>query len=228
MTGAGRPDAGHTLAGDEQSRQQLVEVVRQLDRLGMNRGSTGNASVRASSGGFWITATGMGADETDVDTLVQVDDSGRASGRWLPSSEWQFHRAIYERRRDLNAVLHTHAVHATALACLGRRLPPFHYMVAVAGGDDVPCVPYHLFGTEALAEAVARGLENRQACLLAHHGLVAGGTSLAHAAKVLLEVEALCEIYLKALAAGEPAHLSATQMAEVIERFRHYGQAIAR
>ena len=219
----------HEAAGqDEDRRRQLVEVVRRLDRLGLNRGSTGNASVRASAGGFWITATGMGADETEVDTLVHVDDAGRASGRWRPSSEWQFHRAIYGRRSDLNAVLHTHSVNATALACLGRRLPPFHYMVAVAGGDDVPCVPYHLFGTPALGEDVARAFEVRHACLLAHHGLVAGGTSLAHAARVLVEVEALCEAYLKALAVCEPAHLSASQMAEVIERFRHYGQPESR
>jgi L-fuculose-phosphate aldolase len=219
----------HEAAGqDEDRRRQLVEVVQRLDRLGLNRGSTGNASVRASAGGFWITATGMGADETEVDTLVHVDDAGRASGRWRPSSEWQFHRAIYACRSDLHAVLHTHAVNATALACLGRRLPPFHYMVAVAGGDDVPCVPYHLFGTPALGEDVARAFEARHACLLAHHGLVAGGTSLAHAARVLVEVEALCEAYLKALAVREPTHLSASQMAEVIERFRHYGQPESR
>jgi len=116
-------------------------------------------------------------------------------------------------------------VHATALACLRRDVPAFHYMVAVAGGDSVPCVPYHLFGTEALSVAVAQALQARDACLLANHGLVAAGPTLARAMKVAQEIESLCETYLKALAVGEPVLLSREQMAEVIERFRSYGRA---
>jgi len=116
-------------------------------------------------------------------------------------------------------------VHATALACLRRGLPAFHYMVAVAGGDSVPCVSYHLFGTEALSAAVAKAMQGRDACLLANHGLVAAGPTLARAMRVAQEVESLCETYLKALAVGEPVLLSSEQMIEVIERFRSYGQA---
>ena len=96
-------------------------------------------------------------------------------------------------------MLHTHSTHATALACLRYELPAFHYMVAVAGGDSVPCVPYHLFGTEALSQAVAGALRERDACLMANHGLVAAGATMARAMKVLQEVESLCEVYLKAL-----------------------------
>ena len=122
------------------------------------------------------------------------------------------------------ATVHVHSTHATALAALRRRLPPFHYMVAVAGGDDVPCVPYHPFGSAALCEAVARAFADRDACLLANHGLVAGGATLERALKVTEEIESLCASYLAALAAGEPALLTAGEMAAVHERFRHYGQ----
>jgi L-fuculose-phosphate aldolase len=220
------------MTGDERSlREAVVATVTRLDALGLNRGSTGNVSVRGpldGAAGCWITPTGMGAAGLGADDLVWLGDDGAVAGRWQPSSEAPFHRAIYAARPDLRAVVHVHAVHATALACLRRSLPAFHYMVAVAGGDDVPCVPYHLFGTEALSQAVAAAFADRHACLLANHGLVAAGTSLEHALKVTLEVEALCEAYLKALAAGEPVLLDRGQMAEVIERFRSYGQAARR
>jgi L-fuculose-phosphate aldolase len=206
-------------------RHQAVAAVRRLDGLGLNRGTTGNLSVRASAGGMWITPTGMDPDELGQDDLVWVGDDGSVRGAWQPSSEWPFHRAIYRARGDLHAVVHAHSVNATAVACLRRSVPAFHYMVAVAGGDSIPCTTYHLFGTEALSVAVADAFSARQACLMANHGLVAGGSSLKQAMKVALEVEALCEIYLKALAVGEPAVLSGAQMAEVIERFRTYGKA---
>ncbi|RVT48362.1 class II aldolase/adducin family protein [Rubrivivax albus] len=211
---------------EDDARAAVVEAVRRLDALGLNRGSTGNASHRWDQGGqrgMLITPTGMGAELT-ADDLVHVADDGTVSGRWQPSSEWQFHRAAYRARPDVRAVLHTHAVHATALACLGRPLPPFHYMVAVAGGDDVPLVPYSTFGSEALSAGVANALAHRQACLLAHHGLVACGATMAQAMKVMVEVESLCQTYLLALAAGEPARLPPEEMDRVLDKFRHYGQ----
>ena len=208
-------------------RDALVAALRRLDARGLNRGSTGNLSHRCGAG-MLITPTGMGADDIAPADLVWRGDDGTLRGAWQPSSEWHFHAAIYRERPDLNAVVHTHAVHATALACLDRGLPPFHYMVAIAGGDDVPCVPYHLFGTEALSAAVAQALRERQACLLAHHGLVTAGATLARAMAVATEVESLCEVYLKALAVGEPSNLSDAQMAEVIARFGRYGKAARR
>jgi L-fuculose-phosphate aldolase len=215
---------------DAQLRADLVAAVRRLDALGLNRGSTGNVSVRAESDhtAFWITPTGMGAEDVGADDLVCVLDDGRAQGAWQPSTEWPFHRAIYRARADLAAVVHVHSVNATALACLRRELPAFHYMVAIAGGDSVPCTPYHLFGTESLSQAVAQAYCDRNACLMANHGLVAGGATLAHAMKVALEVEALCETYLKVLAVGEPALLTREQMTEVIEKFKTYGKAATR
>ena len=219
--------AGEGVMRDAELRASLVAAVCRLDALGLNRGSTGNVSARGASdrSGFWITPTGMGAADLDAAGLVWMSDDGAAQGTWQPSSEWPFHRAIYAARPDLAAVVHVHSVHATALSSLRRALPPFHYMVAIAGGDDVPCTPYHLFGSEELSGAVATAFSERRACLMANHGLVAGGTNLAHAMKVTIEIEALCEAYLKALAVGEPALLTRGEMAAVIERFRTYGQA---
>lgn len=232
MNGAardGRQDA-RIAAGEEQAGndtdlcQQAVAAIARLDALGMNRGSTGNLSLRFGAG-MWITPTGMGADELRPQDLVWLGWDGTLRGDWQPSSEWQFHRAIYTARPDLGAIVHTHSVHATALACLRRELPSFHYMVAVAGGDSVPCVPYHLYGTEALSAAVAQAMLDRDACLMANHGLVAAGATLQRAMKVVQEIESLCGVYLQALAVGEPVLLSSDEMAAVIQRFRSYGRS---
>jgi L-fuculose-phosphate aldolase len=207
-------------------RATALDAVRRLDALGLNRGSAGNLSHRLGEG-MLITPTGMGAAELAASDFACLDRDGTWRGPWQPSSEWRFHAAIYAARADLNAVVHVHSVHATALACLRRELPAFHYMVAVAGGDNVPCVPYHLFGTEALARAVAAAFASRNACLLANHGLVAAGATLPEAMRVALEIESLAESYLKALAVGEPTRLTAAEMAQVLERFRSYGRAAA-
>ncbi len=207
-------------------RRALIDTVKELDARGLNRGSTGNVSLRGAddAAGFWITPTGMNPDALRAADLVWIDGRREAHGRWLPSSEWHFHHAIYQARPDLQAVVHVHSTHATALASLRRALPAFHYMVAVAGGDDVPCIPYALFGTEELSSAVAAAFVNRNACLMANHGLVASGGSLGQALKVSVEIEALCQAYLLALSVGKPALLSKKQMAEVIEKFKTYGQ----
>ena len=208
-------------------QSSLLEAVRRLEALGLNRGSTGNVSLR-SGAGLLITPTGASADTLAAEDMVFVALDGAISGRWQPSSEWPFHRAVYALRADVMAVVHTHSTYATALACLERALPAFHYMVAVAGGDSVPCVPYHTYGSQALSEAVAAGLTDRNACLLAHHGLVACGESLAHAMKIAIEIEALCQAYLVALAVGEPPRLSGEEMARVLDKFKTYGKTALR
>lgn len=215
---------GNDSGDDVALREAAVAAIRRLDALGMNRGSTGNLSHRHREG-MLITPTGMGADDLRPQDLVWLGWDGTLLGDWQPSSEWHFHRAIYQARSDLHAIVHTHSTHATALACLRRELPAFHYMVAVAGGDSVPCTPYHLFGTEALSDAVALALRDRDATLMANHGLVACGATLARALKVAQEIESLCEAFLKALAVGEPVLLSKDEMVQVIERFRGYGRS---
>jgi L-fuculose-phosphate aldolase len=209
-------------------RAQAVQAMQRLDTLGLNRGSTGNLSLRCAHderAGMLITLTGMPVSVLAAQQMVWVGDDGDVVGDWQPSSEWHFHQAVYRTRADVHAVVHTHSVHATALACLDRGLPAFHYRVAVAGGDSVPCTPYHVFGSEALSLVVATALANRDACLMARHGLVAAGETLELAMKIAIEIEALCETYQKALAVAEPRCLSADEMAAVIEKFKTYGQA---
>jgi L-fuculose-phosphate aldolase len=206
-------------------REQAAAAVRRLEALGLNRGSSGNLSVRWRDGCL-ITPSGMDAGDIHAQDLVWLGEDGTAiDGDWQPSSEWHIHCAVYAARDDVQAVVHTHSVHAAALACLERELPAFHYMVAIAGGDNVPCAPYHLFGTQELSGAVVARLHRRNACLLAHHGLVAVGASLAQAMNIAIEVESLCEAYLKLLAVQpSPTLLSRAQMDAVIERFKSYGK----
>jgi L-fuculose-phosphate aldolase len=204
-------------------RTAMLAALRRLDTAGLNRGSTGNLSHRCGEG-LLITPTGMGADDIAPEDLVWLGFDGTRRGRLKPSSEWHFHQALYRARPELHAIVHTHATFATALACLRRELPAFHYMVAVAGGDSVRCAPYRLFGTEALSDAVVEAMHERKACLLATHGIVSAGATLREAMKVMTEIESLCQTYLAALAVGEPALLSGAEMAAVIEKFRGYGQ----
>ena len=211
------------LEAEGAARQSIVDAARRLDALGLNRGSTGNISLRCGSG-MLITPTGMSADESGPDELVWLGFDGSRRGRLKPSSEWHLHQALYEARPELNAVVHTHATHATALACLRRDLPAFHYMVAVAGGDSVRCAPYRLFGTEALSQVALQAMQGRKACLLATHGLLSAGSSLREAMKITVEIESLCQTYLAALAAGDPVLLGPDEMAAVLDRFRSYGQ----
>ncbi len=208
-------------------RAAMTAALKRLDVLGLNRGSTGNLSCRLGEG-MLITPTGMDAEALQPDDLVWMSADGTVRGAWQPSSEWAFHHAVYQARPDLSAVVHMHSPQATALACLRQPLPSFHYMVAVAGGPDVPLVPYHTFGTLALSTAVGAAFAQRNACLLANHGLVAAGRDLRHAMKVALEIESLSGMYLQALAVGAPVLLDEVQMAEVIEKFRHYGQTSRR
>jgi L-fuculose-phosphate aldolase len=140
-----------------------------------------------------------------------------------PSSEWRFHHDIYLQRPDVNAIVHCHSAFATSLACLHKGVPAFHYMIAVAGGPNIRCAPYALFGTQELSNQALRALQDRKACLLANHGMIAVGRDLADALGIAVEVESLCEQYWRALQIGEPIILSDAQMAEVMEKFKTYG-----
>lgn len=215
-----------TGADETALRQRLLDALRRLDQRGLNRGSTGNLSHRLGDG-MLITPTGMGADELSIDDLVWLGFGGTLRGRWQPSSEWHFHQALYRARPELQAVVHTHSPQATALACLRRELPPFHYMVAVAGSDRVRCAAYHLFGSAELSAAVLDAMQGAKACLLANHGLLSAGGSLEEAMKITFEIEALCGSYLAALAAGAPVLLDSDQMAAVMARFEGYGRSAA-
>jgi L-fuculose-phosphate aldolase len=203
-------------------REQLLSISRKLCELGLNRGTSGNASVRDGAG-FLVTPTGMTVEEMTPRDMVWMSIDGKVQGERQPSSEWRFHRDILQARPEVGAVIHTHAMFATTLACLHREIPPFHYMIAVAGGDTIRCAPYALFGSQALSDAALSALQDRKACLLANHGMIAVGHDLDQALSVAAEVETLCEQYWRALQAGEPKLLSTEQMTEVVEQFKGYG-----
>jgi L-fuculose-phosphate aldolase len=203
-------------------REVLLDTCRKLAALGLNRGTSGNVSVREGQG-FLITPSGMSVENMNPHDMVHMNFEGKAQGAGKPSSEWRFHLDILKARPNINAVVHTHSIFATTLACLRKDLPPFHYMIAVAGGDSIRCAPYALFGSQALSDAALAALQDRRACLLANHGMIALGESLNQALDIAVEVETLCEQYLRALAIGEPALLSATEMQEVQQQFKGYG-----
>lgn len=205
-------------------RQQLVDATRASVRAGLNRGTSGNLSVRLP-GGFLITPTGIPCDALTTADVVRLDARGVAApGQLKPSSEWRFHCDIYAHRPQVGAIVHTHSRYASALACQRRELPAFHYMVAAAGGDSVRCADYATFGTAQLSANALAALEGRHACLLANHGVIATGTHLASALALAEEIESLSGQYCAALATGEPVLLDAAEMARVVAQFEGYGK----
>ena len=209
-------------------RDAIIATARAMNASGINVNKSGNVSARCRRGerdGFLLTPTGVPYASLEADDIALVDKEGRATGRASPSSEWRFHAAIYASRPELRAVVHTHSAHATALACQGLGIPAFHYMVAVAGGHDIRCSDYATFGTQALADNALAALQERKACLLAHHGVIACGASLDAALALAVEVENLARTYVVVRTLGEPRLLDRAEMERVLERFGTYGQA---
>jgi L-fuculose-phosphate aldolase len=209
---------------DRDLRTAVIAGCRDLTRLGLTHGTSGNVSLRRDRGSFFVSPTGLAYETLAPDDVPLVTLEGVWYGRRRPSSEWRFHRDIMAARMEVGAIVHAHSRYATALACTGRGIPAFHYMVAVAGGADIRCAPYHAFGTQELSDAALAALEGRKACLLAHHGIIAIGADLGAALKLAGEVESLAAQYCTALAVGNVGLLDAQQMRTVIEKFRTYGR----
>jgi L-fuculose-phosphate aldolase len=156
--------------------------------------------------------------------VVEMDLDGGYRGKYLPSSEWRMHLDIYKNRPEAQAIVHTHSLFATALACLRKDIPPFHYMIGVAGGTTIRCSDYAEFGTQALSDTMLNALKDRSACLLANHGQIAFGPNLGRALWLAAEVETLAQQYWAALQAGTPVILDESQMTTVLARFKTYGK----
>ena len=235
-------------------REAIIATALSMNALQINQGKSGNVSARfifpsppgrgaggeggrtgrnakkgtSAAEGFLITPTGLPyADTRPADLAfmpLSAKDERECVGPRLPSSEWRFHRDIYAARPEAGAIVHTHGVYVTTLACLGRGIPAFHYMVAAAGGIDIRCAPYATFGTQELSDHALHALRERKACLLAHHGLIAMGPTLERALALAVEVEALARMYWQALQVGEPETLPEAEMSRVLEKFKTYGQ----
>jgi L-fuculose-phosphate aldolase len=206
-------------------REEIVAVAQAIDKAGFCPSKSGNVSARFGDG-FLITPSGLPYARTKPEDLIHLARDGAVlSGSRKPSSEWPFHVAIYKARPDAQAIVHTHSPRATALSCARRGIPAFHYMIALCGGSDVRCADYATFGSPELAAKAVAALEGRKAVLLANHGVIALGASLAGAHTIVAEVENLAGQYLDLLASGlEPVILDEAEMERVAAKFAGYGK----
>ncbi|MGR3759484.1 class II aldolase/adducin family protein [Roseobacteraceae bacterium NS-SX3] len=205
-------------------RQAVIGACLEMNRLGINQGTSGNVSVRAGDG-LLITPSGVPYDRMSPEMLVHLPLHGPppAGGAWKPSTEWHFHQAILAARPDMHAVVHAHPVYCTALAMNRKAIPACHYMVAAFGGHDVPLAPYAIYGSEELSRHVTEAMTDRHGCLMANHGAVVAGESLEKAMWRMVELETLAKGYAASLSFGKPHILSRDEIGAVLEGFKSYG-----
>ena len=204
-------------------REEIIRTGIRMNELGINQGTSGNISVRWQEG-ILLTPTGIPYEELNPEDICYQNWEGEVEGRLERSSEWRFHLAIQKNRKDVDAVVHTHSNHATALAIQEMEIPAIHYMVAAGGGPNIRCAPYATFGTEELSQHALKALENRKCCLLAHHGVIATGSSISKALWLAGEVETLAKQYLLILSTGKEAKLlSGDEIERVRIKMSDYG-----
>lgn len=210
-------------------RQQVIETCLKMNALGINQGTAGNASVRVSedpASGFFITPSAIPYEEITPEDIVRMELDGSHSTNRRPSSEWRFHLDIMRHRPDCGAIVHTHGMFATTLACLRMEIPAFHYMIAQAGGATIRCSGYATFGTQELSDTALEALKDRRACLLANHGMIAIGANLKKALALALEVETLAAMYWRTLQVGRPVILPSDEIARVGAKFGTMGYGV--
>ena len=205
-------------------RDELIATARRMSELGLAPGTTGNVSVRTARG-FLITPSGLPYDQLRPDDVVEIDHDGEVRpGQRVPSTEWRLHRDLLAARPDAHAIVHTHSLFCTTVACLRRPIPAIHYMVVLAGSDEIPCAEYATFGSTQLALNAVTALRGGNACLLANHGMIALGRTLPEALRLAAEVETLAGQYWHAAQIGTPHVLDHEELARVRAKFAEYGQ----
>ena len=208
-------------------RVQIIEYSLKLNSTNLSPLRSGNISVRSKENdkdGYLITPSGKKYETLKPEDIVFMglnEEEKKDSGN-NPSSEWRFHRDIYVYKNDAQAIVHAHSPHATAVSSHGKSIPPFHYMIALAGGEDIKCADYATYGTEELSNNVIKALENRSACLMSNHGQVAFGKNLDQAFELAQEIENICHQYIIALKLGEPKILSLKEMKKVLDKAKDY------
>lgn len=213
-------------AAERALRQEVIDTCIKMNALGINQGTAGNASVRVSENhddGFFITPSSIPYEEITPEDVVTMQLDGKHSSNRRPSSEWRFHLDIMRERPDCGAIVHTHGMFATTLACLRMEIPAFHYMIAQAGGSTIRCSDYATFGTQELSDTALEALKDRKACLLANHGMIAIGPNLKKALALAVEVETLAAMYWRTLQVGKPVILPDDEIARVGEKFGTMG-----
>jgi len=211
---------------ETRKRQAIIDACRRMNALGINQGTSGNINVRHGDG-LLITPTSVPYESMTPDQIVFMGLDGSHAKTQKPSSEWRFHLDILRSRSEVDAVVHAHPIYCTILAIMGLEIPPIHYMIAVAGGDNIRCAPYATYGTPELSAHALKALEGRQACLLDHHGMIAVGPSLAKTMWLAVEVETLARQYHGCLQIGTPPLLPADEIERVRQKMADYGHADA-
>ena len=209
-------------------RNKIIEYSLKLNSTNLSPLRSGNISLRGKENdieGYLITPSGKKYETLKPEDIIFMglnEDAENIDIVTKPSSEWRFHRDIYVNKKDAEAIVHAHSPHATAVSSHGKSVPPFHYMIALAGGEDIKCAEYATFGTEELSNNVIKALEKRSACLMSNHGQVAFGKNLEDAFELAQEIENICHQYTIALRLGEPKILSFEEMKKVLEKAKNY------
>ena len=209
-------------------RNKIIEYSLKLNTTNLSPLRSGNISMRskeAEKDGYLITPSGKKYESLKPEDIVFMgfnEEEKKNETDNKPSSEWRFHRDIYINKKNAEAIVHAHSPHATAVSSHGKSIPPFHYMIALAGGEDIKCAEYATFGTDELSRNIIEALENRSACLMSNHGQVAFGKNLDQAFELAQEIENICHQYTIALKLGKPKILSFEEMKKVLEKAKDY------
>ena len=202
--------------------EHVIKYAKMLNSKNLSALRSGNISIRHEDG-FLITPSGIKYSNLKNEDIVFVSLDGKYNEKKTkPSSEWRFHKDIYLNKKEANAIVHSHSTHATAVSVHGRSIPAFHYMVALAGGNDIKCADYATFGTDELSKNIINALDNRKACLMSNHGQVAFDSSLDKAFELAEEVENICHQYINALKIGTPKILSFEEMKIILDKVKNY------
>ena len=202
-------------------KKEIIKFAKMLNDKKLSALRSGNISIRYKNG-FLITPSGQKYSSLKVKDIVFVNLKGEFNNKQKPSSEWRFHQDIYISKTNAKAIVHSHSTNATALSTHNKKIPSFHYMVALAGGSDIKCAKYATYGTRELSKNILKALKNRFACLIANHGQIAFGSSLSEAFELAEEVDNLAKQYIKALLLGRPKLLSLNEMKKVLNKRKTY------
>jgi L-fuculose-phosphate aldolase len=204
----------------EGTRKAIVDYGRLLYQKGLTVGTAGNISARSEGDVMIITPTNTCKGHLDVDRLVSIDiKDGRTLGGGRPSIETPFHLAFYRARPEINAVIHTHPVHCTALAVKGERVQPgLTPEGLLVLGREVPMVPYATPGTDDLARALSEALHTSNAFLLEKHGAIAVGRSMSEAFHRMETLEFMAQLQFNVHSLGGAEPLSPAEVAQILNK----------
>ena len=212
-------------------KQEVIEYAKKLNTENLSPLRSGNISIRGVNeeiDGFFITPSGVKYDDLTTDSIVFLElnennNIKKISDKVInPSSEWRFHQDIYIEKRDAHAIVHAHSANAAAVSAHGKNIPAFHYMVALAGGNNIKCAEYATFGTKELSQNIIKALDGRKACLMSNHGQVAFGKSLSEAFELAEEIENICHQYINTIKLGQPKILSDEEMRKILDKTKNY------